>query len=88
MDLCLYLVEKYHSNKTATNLANLLVIDKRRDSQKSYKTFSTIFLFDDEEIKKSIKWMKNNLKEQISNVLLAKRLEISERASYHVESIF
>ncbi len=79
MDLCLYLVEKYHSNKTATNLANLLVIDKGRDSQKSYKTFSTIFLYDDEEIKKSIKGMKDNLKEQISNVLLAKRLDISER---------
>jgi len=79
MDLCLYLIEKIHSNKTATNLSNLLLIDKGRDSQKSYKTFSTIFLFDDEDIKKSIKWMKVNLKEQISNALLAKRLNISER---------
>ena len=79
MDLCLYLIEKYHSNKTASNLANLLVIDKGRESQKSYKTFSTIFLFDDEDIKKTVKWMKENVSEQISNALLAKKLNISER---------
>ena len=55
MDLCLYLVEKFHSNKTASTLANLLVVDKTRTSQKSYKDFSTIFLFDDEEIKECYK---------------------------------
>lgn len=79
MDLCLYLVEKYHSNTTATNLANLLVVDKVRKSQKSYKTFSTIFLFDDEDIKRIITWMQKNIQKQISNAILAKKLNISER---------
>ena len=79
MDLCLYIVEKYHSNKTASTLANLLVIDKTRESQKSYKSFSTIFLFDDEEIKQCVNLMKNNLKEVFSNALLATKLNLKER---------
>lgn len=79
MDLCLYIVENFHSNITASNLANLLLIDKARDSQKSYKTFSTIFLFDDEEIKQIVNWMKKNIKNQISNELLAEKLGLNVR---------
>ena len=79
MDLCLYIIEKYHSNKTASALANLLVIDKTRESQKSYKSFSTIFLFDDDEIKKCANLIKENLKEQYSNKILANYLNLNER---------
>lgn len=79
IDLCLYIIEKFHSNRTATQLANLMIIDKGRESQKSYKTFSTIYLYDDEEIKKSIEWMKENLNEQISILTLAKMLNTSEK---------
>ncbi len=37
-DLCLYLIEKFHSNKTATSIANLFVVDK-----KGIKTFQPFF---------------------------------------------
>lgn len=79
IDLCLYIIEKAHSNRTATQLANLMVIDKGRDSQKSYKSFSTIYLYDDEEIKTSIEWMKENLQEQISVLTLAKMIHTTEK---------
>lgn len=79
IDLCLYIIEKFHSNRTATQLANLMIIDKGRVSQKSYKTFSTIYLYDDEEIKKSIEWMKENLNEQISVLTLSKMIDTSEK---------
>lgn len=79
LDLCLYIVEKSHSNRTATQLANLMIIDRGRVSQKSYKTFSTIFLYDDKEIKNIIEWMKENLSEQISVDLLAKKINLTEK---------
>lgn len=79
LDLCLYIIEKFHSNRTATQLANLMVIDRGRVSQKSYKTFSTIFLYDDVEIKKIIEWMKENLNEQISVDLLAKKINLTQK---------
>ncbi|PRM89463.1 hypothetical protein CJ671_07735, partial [Aliarcobacter cryaerophilus] len=66
LDLCLYIIEKIHSCKTATQLANLMLIDRGRDSQKSYKAFSTILLFDDEDIKSSISYMKDNIDKQLS----------------------
>lgn len=79
LDLCLYIIEKFHSNRTATQLANLMIIDRGRVSQKSYKTFSTIFLYDDVEIKKVIEWMKENLGEQITVPRLAKKINLSEK---------
>ncbi|RXJ87348.1 GlxA family transcriptional regulator [Arcobacter sp. CECT 8985] len=79
IDLCLYIVEKFHSNRTATQLANLMIIDRGRVSQKSYKSFSTIFLYDDKEIKNIIEWMKNNLNEQISVSLLAQKVNLTDK---------
>jgi len=79
LDLCLYIIEKTHSNRTANQLANLMIIDKGRDSQKSYKNFSTIFLYDDKEIKTIVQWMQDNLHEQISVLDLANRLNITEK---------
>ncbi|AXX91658.1 hypothetical protein CPU12_04510 [Malaciobacter molluscorum LMG 25693] len=66
LDLCLYIIEKFHSNKTSTQIANLMLIDRGRDSQQSYKSFSTIFLYDDKQIKQSVIWMKENIHKQIS----------------------
>lgn len=79
MDLCLYLVEKLHSNKTATQLANLMLIDRGRVSQKSYKAFSTIFLFDDEDIKNSIVFMKENLHKQLNVFDIANSINLTEK---------
>ena len=79
MDLCLYIIEKFHSNRTATQLANLMLIDRGRVSQKSYKTFSTIFLYDDHEIKKTVQWMKDNLNESISIKDLANQINTTEK---------
>jgi len=79
MDLCLYLIEKYASSKTANTCANLLLIDKKRDSQNSYKTLSPILLGDDKDIKSSISWMKDNLKEQITTQILAQKVHMKER---------
>lgn len=79
MDLCLYLIEKYFSNRTATQLANLLVVDKGRESQQSYKSFSTVFLYDDKEIKELVFWLKENLHQQISIEDLAKQIESSSK---------
>ena len=56
-----------------------MIIDRGRVSQKSYKTFSTIFLYDDKEIKNIIEWMKENLSEQISVDLLAKKINLTEK---------
>jgi transcriptional regulator GlxA family with amidase domain len=79
MDLCLYLIERYASTKTANDCANILLIDKKRDSQNSYKTLSPILLGDDNDIKISILWMKDNLQEQITTQLLAQKSNMKER---------
>jgi transcriptional regulator GlxA family with amidase domain len=79
LDLCLYIIEKFHSCKTATQLANLMLIDRGRGSQKSYKSFSTILLFDDEDIKNSILYMKDNLHKQLSILDLANKLNLTEK---------
>ena len=79
MDLCLYLIEKYASSKTANACANLLLIDKKRDSQNSYKTLSPILLSDDKYIKESISWMRENFTEQITTKLLANKVNMQER---------
>lgn len=79
VDLCLYLIEKYFSNRTATQLANLLVVDKGRESQQSYKSFSTVFLYDDKEIKELVFWLKENLHQQISIEDLAKQIDSSSK---------
>lgn len=82
LDLCLYIIEKIHSCKTATQLANLMLIDRGRDSQKSYKAFSTILLFDDEDIKNSILYMKDNLHKQLSILEIADNINLTEKTFY------
>lgn len=82
LDLCLYIIEKIHSCKTATQLANLMLIDRGRDSQKSYKAFSTILLFDDEDIKNSILYMKDNLHKQLSILEIASSINLTEKTFY------
>lgn len=79
LDLCLYIIEKFHSCKTATQLANLMLIDRARESQKSYKAFSTILLFDDEDIKNSISYMKENLHKQLNIFDLANNINLTEK---------
>ncbi|AYJ79823.1 hypothetical protein AN286_06535 [Aliarcobacter cryaerophilus ATCC 43158] len=82
LDLCLYIIEKIHSCKTATQLANLMLIDRGRDSQKSYKAFSTILLFDDEDIKSSISYMKDNIDKQLSILEIANNINLTEKTFY------
>lgn len=82
LDLCLYIIEKIHSCKTATQLANLMLIDRGRDSQKSYKAFSTILLFDDEDIKNSISYMKDNIDKQLSILEIANNINLTEKTFY------
>lgn len=79
MDLCLYIIEKLHSNRTATQLANLMLIDRGRVSQKSYKTFSTVFLYDDKDIKSIVNWLKEHLGESISIKEMADQLKLTEK---------
>lgn len=79
MDLCLYIIEKRHSNRTATQLANLMLIDRGRVSQRSYKTFSTVFLYDDSDIKRVVEWMKEHLGESISIQDMANQLKLTEK---------
>lgn len=79
VDLCLYIIEKFYGHKNAIQLSNLLVVDIGRESQQLYKTFSTVFLYDDKEIKQVVQWMKEHLHEQISIKDLAHQLHTSEK---------
>lgn len=79
LDLCLYIIEKFHSNRTSTQIANLMLIDRKRESQQSYKSFSTIFLYDDKQIKEVVLWMKENLHKQISIEDLAQKVNLTQR---------
>ena len=56
-----------------------MLIDRARESQKSYKAFSTILLFDDEDIKNSISYMKENLHKQLNIFDLANNINLTEK---------
>jgi|LGOV01.1.fsa_nt_gb transcriptional regulator GlxA family with amidase domain len=79
VDLALYLVEKYHSKQSADICANLLLIDRGRDSQLSYKNLSSTLLVEDKEMKKLLSWMKKNLHKELTTKKLAKKMNIHER---------
>lgn len=79
VDLALYLIEKYLSKDTANKCANILLVDRGRDSQRSYKDLTNFMLIEDEEIKKLIVWAKKNLSKSIGTKELAKKMEMQER---------
>jgi len=79
VDLALYLIEKYLSKDTANKCANILLVDRGRDSQRSYKDLTNFMLIEDEEIKKLIVWAKKNLSKNIGTKELAKKMNLQER---------
>jgi len=79
VDLALYLIEKYLSKDTANKCANILLVDRGRDSQRSYKDLTNFMLIEDEEIKKLIVWAKKNLSKSIGSKELAKKMKMQER---------
>ncbi len=80
MDLALYLVEKYHSSESANLCANLLLVERGRDSQRSYKDLTNTMLVDDEEIKSLLNWMKKSLHKNLSTSQLASKMKLQERS--------
>jgi len=80
MDLCLYIIEKYNSAKTANDCAKILLIDKKRDSQKSYKINATSPILEDEKIQKSLLWMKKNFQEEINIHILCENVNLKPRS--------
>ena len=79
IDLALYLIERFNSGSSANRCANLLLVDRGRDSQRCYKDLSINFLVDDEEIKELLEWMKKNLDKELSSKSLSLRLKLQER---------
>lgn len=79
VDLTLYLIERYLSKDTANKCANILLVDRGRDSQRSYKDLTNFMLIEDEEIKKLIVWTKKNLSKNIGTKELAKKMKMQER---------
>jgi len=79
MDLALYLVEKFQSREASNFCANLLLVERGRDSQRSYKNLTTTLLIEDESIKKLLKWMKNNLHKTLTTKVLSSKINLQER---------
>lgn len=80
IDLALYIIEKKLSQHSANQCASLLLVDRGRESQKCYKDLSSMILVEDIEIKKLLKWMKDNLEKELSIQVLAKKMKMQERS--------
>jgi len=80
VDLALYLVEKFQSREASNFCANLLLVERGRDSQRSYKNLTTTLLIEDESIKKLLSWMKKNLHKTLTTKLLASKVNLKERS--------
>ena len=80
VDLALYLIEGHISKESAQTCANLLLVERGRDSQRSYKNLTTTLLIEDEEIKKLLLWSKNNLHKNIGIKELAHKINMQERS--------
>ena len=83
-DLALYIVEKYLSKDTANKAANLLLVDRGRESQRSYKDLSNFMLVEDKDIKKLLIWIKKNLSKNIGTKELAAKMAMHERTFLRV----
>ena len=79
VDLALYLVERYLSKDTANKCANILLVDRGRDSQRSYKDLTNFLLIENEDIKSLLTWAKKNLAKNIGTKELADKMKMQER---------
>ncbi len=79
VDLVLHIVEKFHSKANALRCANILLVDRGRNSQRCYKELPQAALMEDGEIKELLLWMKENLHDEHTTATLAKRLNLHER---------
>lgn len=79
VDLLLHIIEKFHSKASTLRCANILLVDRGRDAQKCYKELPQTTFIEDEEIKKLVLWMKENLHLEHSIASLAQRLKLQER---------
>jgi len=79
MDLVLHIIEKFHSKESAQHCANILLVDRGRDSQKCYKELSQATFIEDDEIKELLLWIKENLRDEYSTAILSQRLKLHER---------
>jgi len=79
VDLALYLIEIHLSKESAHSCANILLVERGRDSQRSYKNLTTTLLIEDEEIKKLLQWTKKNLHKNIGTPEMAKKMQLQER---------
>lgn len=79
IDLALYFIEKFHTRENADQCASILLVDRGRSSQKSYKDLSKLMLIDDTDIKELLTWMKKHLALEITTKRLAKKMHLEER---------
>jgi transcriptional regulator GlxA family with amidase domain len=80
VDLALYFIEKYLSKQSANQCANLLLVERGRDSQRSYKNLATTLFIEDKAISSLLLWIKKNLHKNISTQDLAKKMNLQERS--------
>jgi transcriptional regulator GlxA family with amidase domain len=78
VDLGLYLVERFGSRELARLCAKYVVLDSRRRSQAPYMILNHLRTYDP-VIQKAEKWIKANLREDLSVAEIARHVAVSQR---------
>lgn len=79
MDLALHIIERFHSKESAQHCANILLVDRGRDSQRCYKELPQMSFIKDDEMRELLLWIKENLHYKHSTATLSQRLKLHER---------